>query len=357
MPAQATIIVELSQITDNTEVLVSRMPGIDIVGVTKATCGSPEVAQAMLDGGATAIGDSRIENIARLREAGIEAPLWLLRSPTPGLADDVVRLVDISVAVDFDSVKALERACKRQEKKHSIMVMVDLGDRREGMMPEDLPNFLDLVSKLPNIEVAGIGTSLTCWAGVKPDAENLGELAALAAAAEEQLDKKLIVSGGNSSSYQAAVTGIMPEAVNSLRIGESILLGVDTLDRMAIPGLRLEAVRFQAPVVEIRQKPTKPRGEIAQNAFGEHAEFEDRGWRWRALLAAGQQDIDPDGIVAIDGRVRVLGATSDHLIVDVDVLPRQPVVGESYPFIPNYSAMLRAFTSPYVKKEFRKAAE
>lgn len=371
MPAQATLVINLNQITENTQILQALMPSIQIVGVTKATCGSPEVAAAMLKGGATAIGDSRLENIERMREAGIEAPMWLLRASTHGLADETVRLADISLASEYDLVKSLERACKRQDKRHRIIPMVDLGDRREGMMPSELSNFLDLISKFEHIDVAGIGVSLTCFAGVVPDATNLGELVELAAAAKERLTREpeekeegaevperheepeWFVSGGNSSSIHAAITGTMPEGINSLRIGESILLGVDTLTRQAYTGLYTEAITLQAPMIEVKQKPSAPKGEIAQDAFGGRPEFEDRGDRWRAILAIGRQDVDPDGITALDQRIKVLGASSDQTIVDVDILPRTPVVGEWVPFVPDYSAMLRLFTSPYVKKEFR----
>jgi ornithine racemase len=353
MPAQVTVVVDLNQIKDNTEILAARMPGIEIVGVTKATCGSPQVARAMLDGGATAIGESRLENIARLREAGIDAPMWLLRSPTLGQADLTVELVDVSLISEYDTAKALNRACKRQERRHSIMAMVDLGDLREGMLPADLPGFLEQASALSNIDVVGIGTSLTCFAGVVPDEKNLGELAELAAAAEKQLDKKLIVSGGNSSSIDAAAAGVMPEAINNLRIGESIILGVNTLTRLPLPSLYIEAVEVQVPVIEVKKKPSVPRGEIAQDAFGGHVEFKDRGDVYRAVCAVGRQDVDPEGLLAIDRRITVVGGSSDMMIVDVDVLPRTPVVGEYIPFTPNYSAMLRLFTSPYVIKEYK----
>ena len=54
--------------------------GITLTAVTKGTCGHPDVARAMLTGGATSIGESRMENVQRLREAGIEAPILLLRN-------------------------------------------------------------------------------------------------------------------------------------------------------------------------------------------------------------------------------------------------------------------------------------
>jgi predicted amino acid racemase len=352
MAAQPTIIVDLVKVTENTERVLSDLSGIDLVAVTKVTCGSPEVAQAMLDGGATALGDSRLENVARLRDAGIEVPIWLLRAPTPGIADEVVRLTDISLESELETVKALNRACRRQEKSHGIIAMVELGDLREGMMPDQLPLFLDKVGAMEGVYLAGIGVSLTCFGGIAPSEENLGRLAALATEAEKQLDKPLLVSGGNSGSLSAVMSGIMPPEVNTLRVGETILFGVDTLTRNPIPTLHRDVFTVMAPVIECKMKPSKPTGVMAQDAFGNQPVFKDRGDRRRAICALGRQDAPPEGLVPVDARVELLGASSDHLVLDVDALMRTPIVGESIPLRPNYAAALALFTSPYVRKVY-----
>jgi predicted amino acid racemase len=55
--------------------------GIAVTGVTKGTCGCPEVGRAMLRGGVVSIGESRIENIDRLRADRIDTSYMLLRIP------------------------------------------------------------------------------------------------------------------------------------------------------------------------------------------------------------------------------------------------------------------------------------
>ena len=70
MLAQATVTVDLSKIAENTRRIVSALPGVAVVAVTKVTCGSLPVARAMLAGGATALGESRLENAARLSAHG-----------------------------------------------------------------------------------------------------------------------------------------------------------------------------------------------------------------------------------------------------------------------------------------------
>ena len=350
--ARATVTVDLAKIAANARTVCDALPGIDVIGVTKVVCGSPEVARAMLAGGVAGIGESRLENIARLREAGIDAPFWLLRAPTPALAEETVRLADVSLASEVATVEALDAAADAAGVRHAIVVMVDVGDLREGLMPAELPGFLDRVAGLAHVEIAGIGTSLTCYGAVVPSEENVGELVALARESEARLGYPLLVSGGMSSSIELAVAGRMPAGVANLRIGESIILGVSTVTREPILGLHADAVTLHAPVIECKRKPSAPRGEIAQDAFGGRPAFEDRGERWRAICAIGRQDAPPEGLKPVDPRVEILGASSDHLILDVDGLPGPPAPGEAIGFVPDYSATLRLFTSAYVRKRF-----
>jgi predicted amino acid racemase len=354
MPAQATITVDLAKIAENTRRVVAALPGVDIVAVTKVTCGSPEVARAMLAGGATALGESRLENAAGLRDSGVEAPIWLVRTPTPALADEAVRVSDVAVVSEFAVVGALDAAAARAGRRYGILAMVDIGDLREGMMPEEVPSFLEAAARCANLDIIGLGASLTCYGAIVPDERNLAQLAALTAAAEQQLGRKLVISGGSSTSLDLVIHGLAPATIDNLRIGEAIVLGVDPATREAIPDLELftDAVTLSAPVIECKVKPSMPIGTSAQDAFGGAPVFEDRGLRLRAICAVGRQDVPPEGLTPLDPRAQILGASSDHLVLDVDDLPDPPAIGDAIEFRPGYSAVLALFTSPYVRKEF-----
>ncbi len=354
---KATVTVDLGKVRDNADRVVSCLPGIDVVAVTKVTCGSPEVGAAMLAGGAVALGDSRLENAERLRAAGLTAPIWLLRAPAPDLADETVRRTEISLESELETVVALDRAGGRQSRRHGIVAMVDLGDLREGMMPAELPAFVAAVEPLRHVDLLGVGVNLTCYGAIVPDEDNLGRLAALAAEVEQLTGRPLrYVSGGNSGSIGMVTGGRMPPAVNTLRVGETILLGVDTLTREPTLGLHLDAITVSAPVIECRVKPSLPIGTCAQDAFGNRPVFSDRGERRRAICALGRQDAPPEGLRPVDPRIQVLGASSDHLILDVEDLDRPPALGECLQLVPNYAATLQLFTSPYVHKVFTSPA-
>jgi len=182
--------------------------------------------------------------------------------------------------------------------------------------------------------------------------ENLCVLAVLADQTEALLGRPIVVSGGNSGSLDLAFTGKLPARVNSLRLGESLLLGLNTLTREPLPGLRQDAFLLRAPIIECLVKPSKPRGVSAQDAFGNRPVYEDRGDRRRAILAVGRQDVYPDLLTPVDPRVEILGASSDHLIVDVENVTPTPRVGDVLDFVPGYGSVLQLFTSPYIEKVF-----
>ena len=151
-----------------------RAAGIGVFGVTKGTCGMPQVARAMLRGGVTGIGESRFENIRRLRASGIDAPIMLLRSPPLSLIEEVIKTVDISLNSELAIIRELSRVAERMARVHEIILMVDLGDLREGIWPSDLVPTVEQVMQLPGVRIAGVGTNLTCFGAIIPTEINLG---------------------------------------------------------------------------------------------------------------------------------------------------------------------------------------
>jgi predicted amino acid racemase len=215
-------------------------------------------------------------------------------------------------------------------------------------MPADLEAAVAAVLRLPNITLDGLGTNLACQSGVSPDAENMAELSALVESVEASFGLALgIVSGGNSGNLEWALGGAPPGRINDLRLGESILLGREPLHRRRIDGLHTDAITLVAEVIESQTKPSLPTGRIGQAAFGAPPVATDRGDHPRTILAIGQQDTDPAGLHPPAG-VEILGASSDHLIVDCG--RRDPAIGSEIRFQLNYSAVVRAMTSPFVAK-------
>ncbi len=345
--------IDLSKIRHNSARLTEHLGamGVSVTGVTKATLGSPEVANALLLGGVDSIGDSRIENIRKMREAGVEAQFRLLRSPQLSRVDEVVEFADVSLNSELEVIRRLSQAAQRQNRIHRVLLMVELGDLREGFLLADLDQVVQQCLKLPNIEIEGIGTNLTCLSGVKPDATNMALLSATAVSLQDRFGLKFAtVSGGNSATlnwlYNAADIGV----TNNIRLGEAILLGCETLNRQAIPGLYGNAITLVTEVIESKLKPSLPDGEIAQNAFGGVPTFVQRGEIQRSILGIGQQDTLVEGITPENSELEIIGASSDHLVLDSSRC--RLGVGSQVRFNLNYGALLAAMTSPFVGKTF-----
>ena len=345
--------IDLEKIQHNARCLVERLTsrGIKLTGVTKVALGSCEIARAMLTAGIHSIGDSRIENIEKMRQAGIVATFVLIRTPLMSQVDQVVAHADISFNSELEVIEKLSEAAQKQNKSHRIVLMVELGDLREGMAPEDLAATVRQCIDLPNIEIAGIGTNLACFGGVKPDLQKMKQLSDLAQSLQQEFGLSLeFVSGGNSANFDWLDRCSNPEKVNHLRLGESIFLGCETLQRHPIEGLYTDALTLIAEVIESKIKPSVPSGEICQDAFGTKPVFHNRGAIHHAILGIGRQDVLVSGLIPLTNELLILGSSSDHLIVES---PRGRLrIGEELRFHLNYGALLAAMTSPYVKKVF-----
>lgn len=324
--------------------------GIDVMGITKVDLGEPHIAHALVDAGITLLGDSRIEDIVRMKKAGVNATFCLIRTPFLSDVKRVVRYADISLNTEFAVIKALNKEAIKQQKKHQVILMVEMGDRREGVLPEQLHDKVEKILTLSNIELIGIGANFACFGGIKPNQEKMNHLSLLADTIELKFNIDLsVVSGGNSANFIWFQEGGRPGRVNNVRLGESIFLGVETLYRRPIKGLYQDAFKIVAEVIEVKQKPSLPNGEMALNAFGETPQFEDRGTIPRAILGLGREDVAIDGLTPqID--VDILGGSSDHMILDAKQSALK--VGDRVAFSPNYSALLSAMTSPFVGKKF-----
>ncbi len=347
--------IDLDKVEHNARTIVSvcEERGIAVTGVTKGACGAPEVGRAMLRGGVTSLGDSRLENLEALRRAGIDAPLMMLRVPSLSRVAEVVRLSDLSLHSELAVLRELAAASKRAGIRHPVIAMVDLGDLREGVWPDDLIPFVRELLTLDGIRLVGLGANLTCYAGVIPTEANMSHLVDCAEEVEAAFGVRLPwLSGGNSSALLLIASGNMPERINHVRIGEAILLGRETVHRSAWPGTYADAFVLHGEVIERKNKPAAPRGLRAEDAFGGRPEFSEHGILARALVNLGREDVDIAGLMPCDRRVQVLGASSDYLVVDVTRAAEAFEVGATMTFHLNYAALLAAMDSAYVENRF-----
>ncbi len=306
----------------------------------------------MLRGGVAGIAESRFENIRRLRDSGISAPIMLLRSPPMARVEEVVRTVDVSLQSELTIIREISRIAERMGRVHDIMLMIDLGDLREGIWPNDLIPTVEQILDMKGVRIAGIGTNLGCFGAITPTEENLGQLVAHAYKTERLSGKSLdFISGGASSSLPLLLEGKLPAGLNNLRVGEAILQGgVETFRDVPWAELEPDACRLTSDVIEVKLKPSRPIGTSGYDAFGNQPVFPDEGDRLRAIANIGREDVLVEGLSPIAKGIRVLGASSDHLLLDVQDADPPLAVGDRVAFRMSYGAMLLAMTSEYVEK-------
>ena len=352
--------INLNKIADNTKYLVDlcNKNNISIAGVIKGVNADEEVVNVLADGGCKYLASSRIEQLTDLKGKNIEKETMLIRMPMKHEIKEVVKYIDISLNSEINTINLLEKECKKQKKEHKIILMVDLGDLREGFFnKEELIDItLYIENNLEYVKLYGIGTNLSCYGSIKPSHENLSYLCEIAQDIEDKIGRKLdIISGGSTTSLPLLFDNKMPSKINNLRIGEALIIGRDLIDYWGydLEKMHKDTMILKAEVIEIKEKPTYPIGEMFLDAFGNKPVYEDKGIRKRAILAVGKQDFVNDrDLVPLDENIEIVGSSSDHLIVDIQDSETNFQVGDVMSFGMFYSNALYLTSSKYVNKHY-----
>lgn len=352
--------VDLNAIRENASVMTSfcKERGISVAGVIKFSDGSLEIAKAYADGGCREIASSRTRHMRAIKSAYPEITTMLIRIPMFSECMDVVKWCDISLNSEELILRRLDECAAVYRRKHRVLLMLDVGDRREGVVgSEELVRLAMLVEKeLVNLELAGIGSSFACASGVLPDWDNLSELAEAAEAVEAAIGRKLdIVSGGSSISLTLLANDMpVPKKINHLRIGGAIAnpMAIRRNRGVEIPGLREDAFTLTAEIVEVQTKPSAAAG-TGKNWAGQIVEREDIGTRTRAIIALGSQDIgSAEQLIPQMKGVSVLTGSSDHTILDVTDSRRRWLPGDLVDFSLYYMGLLYCFSTRGVEIKY-----
>jgi len=339
------------QIYDNTVAVVKRAAAhdVDITAITKCTAANPDIAEAFLKGGATALGDSRIRNLRHLQD--FKCNKWLIRIPMLSEVQDTVMFSTLSLNSEYKTIEALNEAATKYHKIHDILLMVDVGDLREGYFnPNNLYAEIEKIKQLRHIRLRGVGANSTCIGATIPSPSTYNQLADI----QHHLIHHYgipcdILSAGNSSAYYMIENHTMPSFVTNLRIGELILFGNETSFGKKYEYMHSDNFILEVEIVELKEKPSVPIGKIGIDAFGNKPSFEDKGVRKRAILGIGKQDTSIDDLTPLDQAISIIGASSDHLVIDVTDSDKPYHVGDIVNFRCNYVSALHASTSSYLE--------
>ncbi|PAB60842.1 alanine racemase [Anaeromicrobium sediminis] len=323
---------------------------IKIAAVTKLICGNPQIVEVLVESGIEMLSDARIENIKKYKHINI--PKMMIRLPMRSQVDQVVEFCNVSLVSDLEMMRLLSESALKRHTIHDVIVMIDMGDLREGIFYEDnIHTTINRARDLSGIRIIGIGTNLSCYGGVMPTQEVLENLVALKETLNNNygLDMK-IVSGGNSGTLSLLMNeGKLPKGINQLRLGASLFMGIGLNDE-PIEGLNHNAFRLVCEVIEVKKKPSVPVGKIGLDAFGNKPVFEDKGDIVRCICGIGKQDVSPSNLIPIDKDIVILGGSSDHLILDVTQSKTDYQIGDDMVFELTYGGCLSLMTSDYVQK-------
>ena len=353
------LLVSLPKIRRNAAAICAlcKQHGIGVAGVVKGACGAPPVAQVMLEGGCIQLASSRLPQLECIRRTLPSAETLLIRMPTPQEADRVVQVCDMSLNTDADTLRALSDAAVKAGVVHNVLLMLELGDLREGVPSEQaLVELAKVAEALPGLHLAGIGGTLNDIYGVSPSEDNMAVLVQAFYSVQQAIGRKLdILSGGSTTSLPTLLAGKLPPEINHLRVGEAILTGRDLPDLwgVQVEGCGSDTLELEAQVIEANAKPTLPWGDRSQNGFGEQPPLPpDRGIRRRVIVNAGRCDVGEAGQLICPQGISVIGASSDHLVLDVEDDTQQLKAGDALRFRMFYQGMLFAFQSEDVEKVF-----
>ncbi len=333
--------------------------GIDVAGVIKVTNGMASVAEDYVQSGAKWIASSRIEQLERVKSAGVKAPKLMIRIPMISELDRLVEVCEYSLQSELRTLKELDVKAHSAGKLHKVILMADLGDLREGYTDlDELVAVAEYVDKeLSFVHLAGIGTNLGCYGSIIPTKEKMDQLVEYAEAVEGKVGRKLeIISGGATASLLPVFDKEMPSRINMLRVGSAVFTGplediCTCYGRDEMNALHDDCFTLEAEVVEVKTKPTHPIGKIGVDAFGQKRDYVDRGNRRRAVLAIGRADYGDyaDILPQLEG-AEVIGASGDHTLIDVQDCKEHIIPGDVIRFKLKYSAILNLTSSENVNK-------
>ena len=325
---------------------------IDWSIVTKILCGNKKYLTELLNLGIKQYSDSRISNLKMIKNLDPNAQTIYIKPPAKGVIEEVVTYADISMNTDFHTIEMLSEEAVKQNKIHKIIIMIDLGELREGVMREDFIEFYARVFKMQNIEVVGLGTNLACLYGIKPNNDKLIQLCLYKQLIELKFNVKIpFVSGGSSVTIPLIKQGLLPKDINHFRIGETLFMG--TYNNVPFKNMDNDIFKLYAEIIELYEKPLIPTGELGSNLEGEIITFDEKNIgksSFRAIIDIGLLDIDMKHLETTDENVKLAGATSDMVVLDLGENLTNFKVGDQMEFTLDYMGIVRIMNSKYIEK-------
>jgi predicted amino acid racemase len=322
--------------------------------VSKLLCGNRVYIKELLDLGVQEVHDSRISNLRVIKSINPDIQTVYIKPPARKAIRSLVKYADVSFNTEADTINLISEEAQRQGKMHKIIIMIEMGDLREGVMGDELMDFYAQIFKQPNIEVIGLGTNLNCLSGVMPTHDKLIQLSLYKQLIEAKFNRKIPwVTAGSSVTLPLLLKRLVPKGSNHFRIGETLFMGNNLITGKQFKGMKPDVFLLHAQIIELNEKPLVPIGELGSNVAGESLEFDEKDigkTTYRAILDLGLLDIDVNNIFPKDKNIEFAGASSDMIVMDLGQNRKKYKVGDFISFKLNYMGALSVLNSNYIDK-------
>lgn len=328
--------------------------------VTKLLCGNVAYLEELLSYNIKEICDSRITNLKIIKKLRPDISTIYIKPPAKNVIEDIIAYADISTNTELTTIQLLNEEARKHNKIHKIIIMIEMGELREGIIRDDIISFYSSVYQLSNIEVVGIGTNLTCLYGILPNHDKLIQLSLFEQLIEAKFNRQIeYVSGGSSVTIPLLLQNLLPKGINHFRIGESLFLGTDVYNDTLLEGLEPDVFILYSEIIELMEKPVVPMGELGTNVEGESALFDENligTTSYRAIIDIGLLDVDQKQLTPLDSSIKIVGGSSDMFVIDLGSNPQKYEVGDRLEFRLDYMGTVRVLNSKYIDKRIAKSA-
>jgi len=322
--------------------------------VTKVLSGNRKFLTELLNIGVNQVCDSRVTNLRTIKKINQNVETVYIKPVPKKNVKSIVEIADISFNTELSTIKLLSEEAKRQNKTHKIIIMIEMGELREGVMRHEFIDFYESVFNLPNIEVVGIGTNFTCLYGVLPNHDKLIQLGLYEELIEAKFNKTIpYVSGGSSVVIPLIDQKLLPSSTNHFRVGETLFLGTDVYNDKPYKNMHNDVFKLYAQIIELTEKPVVPIGEMGTNVEGEEQSFNNTDYSertLRAIIDIGLLDVERQHIWPVDKNIKYSGGSSDMIVVDLGENKKNYKVGDFLEFTMDYMGVLRIINSKYIEK-------
>jgi predicted amino acid racemase len=332
-----------------------RTKSIEWSVVSKILSGNKEYLTELLKFDIRQICDSRVSNLKMIKSINPKIETIYIKPPAKRSIASIVQYADISMNTEIETIKMLSAEAKKQNKTHQVIIMIELGELREGVMGDDFISFYERVFQLENIKVVGVGANLSCLYGVLPNHDKLIQLSLYEQLIEAKFNRQIpYVSGGTSVTIPLMFQNLLPKGVNHFRVGETLFLGTDVYNNTKLKHMHNNVFKLYSEIIELIEKPSVPRGEMGTNLEGDSFDFDQANasdLSYRALIDIGLLDVETSHLEFVDRNLTVAGASSDMIVVDLKENEKKYKVGDLIEFELDYMGLLRIMNSKYIEKK------